>query len=225
MVNRCVEVFGDAIKVLLQSVAQGLTLNSKWGAVEVKNTIVLADDHTIVRQALRVLVKDMGFEVIGEASDGLEAINLVNDLKPDILITDMLMGSMSGLEVTRRLTKESPKTSIVVLSMYNDESYVIEALRAGAKAYVAKGSNSEDLLRAIREALAGRRFLGSSICEQAIQTYSEKTVQIQGALRQSKRAGERSHARGIGRQDLQGRRRGPLHKLTHDRQSPGEYHA
>ena len=141
-----------------------------------KNTIVLADDHSIVRQALRALLKDLNFEVIGEASDGLDAINLVNKLKPDILIGDLLMGSVNGLEVTRRVSKECPKTGIVILSMYKDESYVIEALRAGAKAYVAKDSSSEDLQRAIYEAVAGKRYLGSSICEQAIQAYSEKTV-------------------------------------------------
>jgi two-component system response regulator NreC len=130
-----------------------------------KNTIVLADDHSVIRQALRALLQDLGFDVVGEASDGLEAINVVNEFKPDILIVDLMMGSMNGLEVTRR-----------VLSMYKDESYVVEALRAGAKAYVVKDSSTEDLLRAIHEAIAGKHYLGSSICERAIQAYSEKAV-------------------------------------------------
>jgi two-component system, NarL family, response regulator NreC len=141
-----------------------------------KNTIVLADDHSVIRQALKAMLQDLDFEIIGEASDGLEAINLVNELKPDILIVDLMMGSMNGLEVTRRVSKDSPKTGVVVLSMYKDESYVVEALRAGAKAYVVKDSSTEDLLRAIHEAIAGKHYLGSSICERAIQAYSEKTV-------------------------------------------------
>ena len=139
-----------------------------------KNTIVVADDHIIVRQALRTLLKDLGFEVVGEASDGLQAIDLVYELKPNILIVDLMMGSMNGLEVTRRVKKEYPGTCIVILSMYKDESYVIEALRAGAQAYVAKDSSKEDLLRAIHEAIAGNRYLGSFVSELAIQAYSEK---------------------------------------------------
>ena len=141
-----------------------------------KNTIVIVDNHVIVRQALRVLLKDLGFEVIGEASDGLEAINLVNELKPDILITELMLDNMNGLEVTRRVNKGNPEVGIVILSMYKDESYVIEALRAGAKAYVAKDSSTEDLLRAINETLAGKHYLGSFVSELAIQIYSEKRV-------------------------------------------------
>ncbi|MDP3880202.1 MAG: response regulator transcription factor [Dehalococcoidales bacterium] len=141
-----------------------------------KNTIVLADDHTIFRQALRVMLEDLNFQVVGEASDGQEAINLVNELEPDVVIVDLLMGSMNGLEVTRHVSKENPKTGIVVLSMYKDESYVIESLRAGAKSYIVKDSSTEDLLRGIYEAISGRHYLCSSISEQAILDYSEKTV-------------------------------------------------
>jgi len=83
---------------------------------------------------------------------------------------------MNGLEVTRRVSKECPNTGIIVLSMYKEESYVIEAFRAGAKAYVVKDSSTEDLLRAIQEAAAGRHYLGPSISERAFQAYTEKTV-------------------------------------------------
>ena len=141
-----------------------------------KNTIVLADDHTIFRQALRVMLKDLDFQVVGEASDGPEAINMVKELKPDILIVDLLMGSMNGLEVTRRVSRECPKTGVVVLSMYKDESYVIESLRSGAKSYIVKDSSIEDLLRGIKEAISGKHYLCSSISEQAILDYSEKNV-------------------------------------------------
>ena len=141
---------------------------------DIKNTIVLADNHVIVRQAIRALLKDFGFEVVGEASDGMEVINLVNELKPDILITELMLGSMNGLEVTQRVKKECPVTSIVILSMYKDESYMIEALRVGAQAYVAKDSTIEDLMRAINEVLDAKRYLGSFICERVFQSYSEK---------------------------------------------------
>lgn len=139
-----------------------------------KNTIVLADDHTIFRHALRVMLEDMGFEIVGEAPDGMEAIELVNQLKPDVIIVDLLMGSMSGLEVTRRVSKECPQTGVIVLSMYKDESYVIESLRAGAKSYIVKDSSTDDLLRGIRDTIAGKHYLCSDICEQAIMDYSNK---------------------------------------------------
>ena len=139
-----------------------------------KNTIVIADDHIIIRQALRALLADLGFEVVGEASDGPEAISLVDEIKPDILIVDLMMGGMNGLEVTRHVNKASPECGIVVLSMYKEESYVIEALRAGVKAYIAKDSSIDDLLRAIHETLTGKRYLGSFVCERAIQTYTEE---------------------------------------------------
>lgn len=80
------------------------------------NTIVLADDHQIVREGLRALLQELDFQVIGEAADGLEAIKMVNELKPDILMVDLMMGSMNGLEVTRRVTKDCPKTGVVILS-------------------------------------------------------------------------------------------------------------
>jgi DNA-binding NarL/FixJ family response regulator len=141
-----------------------------------KCKIVLVDDHPIVREGLRVLLEQLNYVVIGQASDGLEAIKLVEELRPNILMVDLMMGKMNGLEVTRRVSKQYPETSVIILSMYKDESYVIEALRAGAKAYVLKESYSEDLTRAINEVLSGKRYLGSSISERAIEAYSEKTI-------------------------------------------------
>jgi two-component system, NarL family, response regulator NreC len=136
--------------------------------------VILADDHAVVRQGLRALLEDSDIHVVGEASDGLEAVNLVEQLKPDVLVVDLMMGSMNGLEVTKRVTKQFPNTSVVILSMYGDESYVVEALRVGAKAYALKEAPSEDLLRAIREAAAGHRYLGSSLSDRAIEMYMHK---------------------------------------------------
>ena len=102
-------------------------------------SIVLADDHHIVRQGLRSLLdSESDFKVVGEASDGLEAIRLCEAEKPDVLVVDMVMKGMNGIEVTRRVSKSCPNTAIVVLSMYDNENYVVEALQSGAKAYVVK---------------------------------------------------------------------------------------
>ncbi len=139
-------------------------------------TLVLADDHRIVRQGLRVLLEgEPNFRVAGEASDGLEALKLVETLHPDVLILDLMLGDISGLEVARQVSEQSPKTAVIILSMYGNESYVLEALRAGAKAYVLKESTSTELVRAIREVLGGRRYLGAPLSERAIDSYLQKT--------------------------------------------------
>jgi DNA-binding NarL/FixJ family response regulator len=138
--------------------------------------LVLVDDHSIVRHGLRLVLEGLGFNVVGEGADGLEAIELVDKLKPDILLCDLMMGSMNGLEVTRQVSKRFPATKTIILSMYADESYVIEALRAGAKGYLLKDSSSEELLHAITEVLKGKHYLGSPFSEKAISIYTEKVA-------------------------------------------------
>lgn len=144
-------------------------------------SIVLADDHNIVRQGLRSLLEEQpDFRVVGEAADGVETSKLVERLHPDVLVADVMMGSMNGIEVTRQVRRISPKTRVVVLSMHADEVYVMEALRAGAKAYVLKDSIADDLLHAIREAVLGHRYLSPPLSEHVIDGYldkSEATVQ------------------------------------------------
>jgi DNA-binding NarL/FixJ family response regulator len=128
-----------------------------------------------VRQGLRALLDGQpDISVVGEAADGPEATQLVERLKPDVLVVDMMMGGMNGIEVTRHVRKLSPKTCVVVLSMHSDEGYVLEALRAGAKAYVLKDSIADDLLHAMREAVLGRRYLSHQLSEQAIEGYLQK---------------------------------------------------
>jgi len=138
--------------------------------------IVLADDHVIVRQGLRRLLEENDIQVVGEASDGLEAVKLVETLQPDILICDINMGAMNGLEVTRRVAKQFPQIKIIVLSMYGDDSYVIEALRAGANAYVLKVSSSNDLLQAVQDAINGKHYLSATLSERAIGNYMQKVT-------------------------------------------------
>jgi DNA-binding NarL/FixJ family response regulator len=134
--------------------------------------IILADDHRIVRQGLSALLhSESNFQVVGEASDGLEAIELVKQLKPEILILDLMMPGLNGLEVTRQINKQAPRTRIIILSMYDDEGFVLEALNYGAAGYVLKDSNSSDLVQAVREVIAGRRYLSPPLSDRAIAAY------------------------------------------------------
>jgi DNA-binding NarL/FixJ family response regulator len=138
--------------------------------------IVLADDHQVVRKGLKALLcAEPDFSIVGEAGDGLETVTLVQQLQPDVLILALMMAGINGLEVTRQLNKKNPKTGIVILSMHNNEAYVLEALRSGARAYILKESSPEELIRAIREVSAGRRYLSAPLTERAIEAYTQKT--------------------------------------------------
>ena len=122
--------------------------------------IILADDHHIVRQGFKSLLENQeGFSVIAEAGDGHEAVKATNLLKPDVLVADLMMPGLNGLEVTRQARKLSPHTKVILLSMYMDEPYVIEALQNGACGYVLKECDISDLVKAIHEAAAGRHYL------------------------------------------------------------------
>jgi len=123
-------------------------------------TIVLADDHHVMRQGLRALLEaEPDFYIVGEASDGREAAQLVERLQPDVLVLDLMMPGLSGLEVTRQVRQRSPQTRVVILSMYANKAYVLEALRNGAAGYVLKKSTADELVRAMREVTTGRRYL------------------------------------------------------------------
>ncbi|MBI2460276.1 MAG: response regulator transcription factor [Candidatus Rokubacteria bacterium] len=137
--------------------------------------IVLADDHTLIRQALRGLLEaEPDLRIVGEAADGLEAVRLVERLQPNVLVVDILMPGLNGLDVTRQVRQESPSTQVVVLSMHATEAYVLEALRHGATGYVLKDSTSAELIQAVREAAAGRRYLSSPLSRRAIDAYAER---------------------------------------------------
>jgi DNA-binding NarL/FixJ family response regulator len=141
-------------------------------------SVVLADDHHVVRQGIRALLEDEGnISVLGEAANGMEALQLVEELKPDVLVLDLVMGTVSGVEVTSDICQRVPSTSVVILSMHSNEAYVIEALKAGAKAYVLKDASAEELVTAIRKAVAGQRYLSSALSERAIDVYTTKVEQ------------------------------------------------
>src|ERR1700677_2644998 len=138
-------------------------------------SIVLADDHPVVRRGMQTLLEnEPDFAIIGEAGDGLESVRLVENLQPDVLILDLMMPGLSGLEALRIIRKRSPRTRVVVLSMHDTHAFVAEALTNGATGYVLKGSDELNLVRAVREAAGGRRFLSPPVTERAIDAYIEQ---------------------------------------------------
>jgi two-component system response regulator NreC len=138
-------------------------------------SIVLADDHPIVRRGMQSLLEaDPDLTVVGEAGDGLETIRQVERAQPDVLILDLMMPGLSGLEVLRIVRQRSPRTRVVVLSMHSSNAFVVTALKNGATGYVLKGGEEENLVRAVREAVAGRRFLSPPVTERAIDAYIEQ---------------------------------------------------
>ena len=138
-------------------------------------TAILADDHEIVRRGLRGILESEGScRIVAEASDGLSAAQLVDKHKPQILVLDLNMPRLHGIEVLRQTRVSSPNTRVIVLSMHSDEPYVIESLRAGAMAYILKGSESQEILQALKEVLAGRRFLSATLSEWAINALVSK---------------------------------------------------
>ena len=128
--------------------------------------VLLADDHPIVRQGLRnLLASEQDFRVIGEASDGLKAIELVNALRPDVLVVDLMMPLLNGLEVIRRAKHDLPGLRVIVLSMQNADAYVVDALKSGASGYVLKDTGPAELIQAIRDVVAGQRYLSPAISQ------------------------------------------------------------
>jgi two-component system, NarL family, response regulator NreC len=137
--------------------------------------ILLADDHRIVREGFRALLEaEPDFQIVAETGDGLEAVRLVEQHKPQVLVLDLMMPGLNGMEVARQVSQRAPRTRIVVLSMHANEAYVLEALKNGASAYVLKDASAAELVRAVREANAGRRYLSPPLSEPAIDSYIQR---------------------------------------------------
>ena len=139
-------------------------------------TAIIADDHEIVRRGLRSLLETHHCRLVAEAADGLAAAQAVEKFKPNLLFLDLNMPRLHGLEVLKQAHTSSPHTRVIVLSMHNDEPYVIEALRAGAAAYLLKGSESEEIGQALKEVLAGRRYLSAPLSEWAINALATRVA-------------------------------------------------
>lgn len=137
-----------------------------------KLRIVLADDHTVVRSGLRALLeRRQNFEVVGEAENGRDVVTLSASLRPDIVVMDVGMPLLNGIEATAALLKQSPSTGVIILSMYSDESYVMRALKAGSRGYLLKDSAATDLLSAIEAVSHGRSFFSPSIRQMLAEDY------------------------------------------------------
>jgi DNA-binding NarL/FixJ family response regulator len=138
--------------------------------------ILLADDHVVVRQGFqRLLSEQPDFTVVGEAGDGAATLRLVEKLKPDVLVLDLVMPGLSGLEILEALRDCSPQTRIVVLSMHDNSGYVLRALRGGALAYVLKESSDRELLAAIRCALQDRHYLSAPLVEHVVAAFLQSS--------------------------------------------------
>jgi DNA-binding NarL/FixJ family response regulator len=138
-------------------------------------TLLLADDHRIVRQGLQAILQAVAdFRAVGEAADGPEAVRLAERLKPDVLVLDLMLPVLNGWEVARQVSRRSPRTHIVMLSMHANEAYVLESLRAGASAYVLKDAGADQLVKAIRAVAAGKRYFSPPLSEPALGAYARK---------------------------------------------------
>ena len=138
-------------------------------------TLVLAEDHHVVREGLRALLESQSdFSVVGEEANGLEVADLVQRLQPDILLLDIMMPGLNGMEITRLMQQRSPETKVLILSMYANEGYVLEALKNGAAGYVLKGSTAADLVQAVRLVAGGGRYLSPSITERGVEAYLQR---------------------------------------------------
>lgn len=133
--------------------------------------VLLADDHGIVRRGLRSLLEEAGFTVVAEAADGLEALRLTEERQPDVLVLDIGMPRLSGIEVAARSQKLDRPPRVIILSMHADESYIIRALAAGARAYLLKDATDEDLLPAVRAVAAGRPFFSPAVASVLVEDY------------------------------------------------------
>jgi two-component system, NarL family, response regulator NreC len=140
--------------------------------------VLLADDHDVVRKGLRYLLsEDPGIEVVGEASDGREAVGLAEQLKPDVLVIDIAMPHLNGVQATAQITKRDPKIAVVILTMYTNEVYLTRALDAGARGYLLKDSVGPDLLRAVRSVTAGKPFFSSAVTHTILEDYVRRIRQ------------------------------------------------
>jgi two-component system, NarL family, response regulator NreC len=140
--------------------------------------IVLADDHVVMRNGLRLLLeRQQNFQVLAEAADGREAVSICEKLRPDVLVLDIAMPNLNGIEAARQVAAKLPHTAIVILSMHADESYVLRALKAGARAYLLKDSAEADLINAIRAVNDGKAFFSPAISKMLVDDYMRRLEQ------------------------------------------------
>jgi len=132
-------------------------------------TVVIADDHPMVRQGLRLTLGDLpGIEVVGEATTGQQAIELAESLQPDVLIMDINMPELNGIDATRALTRSSPHVNVLILTMFDDDASVFQAMRAGARGYLLKGVGEQEIERAVRDVAGGQAIFGPAVAQRVL---------------------------------------------------------
>src|SRR5437773_4239229 len=140
-------------------------------------TVLLADDHTVMRQGLRALLQtERDIEIVGEAESGRQAVRLAKTLKPDVVVMDIAMSQLTGVEATRQIVKEVPSSRVLILSTYSDDEYVHQLTEAGAAGYVLKQAAFADVVTAIREAKKGNAFFSPAISRRLVDHYRETLV-------------------------------------------------
>jgi DNA-binding NarL/FixJ family response regulator len=150
-------------------------LPSRGSALPVR--LVLADDHVVVRQGLSLLLTGAGFQVVGEASNGREAVVLVRERAPDVAVLDVVMPLMNGLEAAREIRHASPRTSVLLLTSRHDEQLTLEAMQAGIRGCVQKTHEAKDLIRAVRDVAAGGVYLSAALSRCVVEAYRTRTAQ------------------------------------------------
>lgn len=134
--------------------------------------VLIADDHPLIRSGLRALLgREKEFEVVGEAADGYQALELVEQLKPDVVMLDVSMPRLNGIDVAKKISETTPSTRIIIVSIHSDESYVLRALKAGVKGYLLKASPECDILNAVRAVAAGQAYLSPEMSRLLVEEY------------------------------------------------------
>ena len=189
--------------------------------------VIVADDHHLVRQGIRMLLeKAEDINVVGEADNGLEAVELAESLTPDIVVMDISMPRLNGIQATEQIRSRLSQTEVVVLSMHADDAMVRQALRRGARGYVLKRAVGEELLLAIRAAVNGETYLSPPIAGSIVDDFFSRSDadEESGKLEKLTRQGNRGAATPCGRWDQQFHRRGVCHQREDGGETPGQPH-
>ena len=181
--------------------------------------IILADDHQIVRQGVKALLQQEGFDVVGEAANGVEAIQLAKELRPDVAILDLSMPLINGANAAREILRDFPEMKVILLTMHTEEAYVLDALQAGVTGYVVKSEAASDLVRALKEVCGGATYLSAKVSRAIVRNYLEKSAPPRAPDPQ-RASGPSAHCR---RKDNEGNRFS-LENQCEDRGFPPDEH-